>query len=198
MSLTQIQPELISGIPETLALKANTSSLAAIVTSGSASDLISGTLPSNRIGAGTPITFSTGVSTAEVSLGSTANTWYDAFTITLTTKRANSIILVDALLSVDRSSGNYPAIQTRIHAYKNGVSSGIIQTLQYSEYEGNVQEHHIGRSPIQGWHTSAAIGDVWTYYIQAANQSGSTPSGTYSGYVNRYGSSTGFAMEIAV
>lgn len=158
--------------------------------------LSDGAVTAAKLTGGVIVGFATGVSTTEVSLGTSAGTWYDAFTITLTTKRANSLLFVDAVISVDRTGGNYPAIQTRIHAYKNGVSAGVIQTLQYNEYEGNNQEHHIGKAPIQGWHTSSGIGDVWTYYIQAANQSGSTPSGTYGGYVNRYGNSTGIAMEV--
>jgi hypothetical protein len=191
MALTQIQAGMITDIPD-----ASVTTAKIVNGNITTAKIADGNITAAKMGSGSVVGFATGVSSSEISLGSTVNVWCDAFTITITTKRPNSILIVDAVLTVDRTSGNYPAIQTRIHAYKNGVSAGIIQTLQYSEYEGNVQEHHIGRSPIQGWHTSTGIGDVWTYYIQAANQSGSTPSGTYGGYVNRYGGSTGFVLEV--
>lgn len=162
-----------------------------------AAGLADGAVTATKVAAGTTIQTVTGVSTTEVSLGSSANVWYDAFSVSLTTKRANSTVLLDAVVGVDRSSGNYPAIGVRIHAYKNGVSQGILNDIQYYEYEGSVQEHHIGRAPIQAWHTIQTAGETWTYYIQARNMSGSTPSGTYSGYANRYGTSTVVVTEVA-
>lgn len=162
-----------------------------------AAGLADGAVIAAKVAAGVPIQTVTGVSTTEVSLGSTANTWYDAFSVSLTTKRANSTVLLDAVVGVDRSSGNYPAVGVRIHAYKNGVSQGILNDLQYFEYEGNNQEHHIGKASIQAWHTVSAANEAWTYYIQARNMSGSTPSGTYGGYANRYGTSTVVVTEVA-
>lgn len=182
-----------------MGLASKLAAFAARLTSDSkvpATGLAAGAARAN-FGAGAFVQQKTGASTSEYSLGSSVGVWVDAVAVQLTTKLANSIVVIEAVGSMDRTGGNYPAIEMRIHAYKNGVSVGILTNQQFHEYEGNNQEHHIAKHPIQGWHTAQDAGDVWTYYLQMANQSGSSPGGTYGGYINRYGMSTMLVREIA-
>ena len=157
-----------------------------------------GRLPASNSIVGSLVQQQTGVGAAEVFLGTTTAVWYDTVQVSISPKMASSQIVVEAIIAIDRAGGNYPAIAARIHAYKNGVSQGVVVQQDYHEYQGNNTDHHIGKHPITGWHSqNLTAGDVWTYYLQCANQSGSTPSGTYDGWAGRYGDPTLIVREIA-
>ena len=63
-------------------------------------------------------------------------------------------------------------------------------------YDSNQQQHNININPLQFLDSPNTTGNC-NYTLRGRHQSGSSESGTYNGYINRYNESHMTLMEVA-
>jgi hypothetical protein len=131
----------------------------------------------------------------QVALGTGTYNYFDYMSVTITPRFANSKILLLVKNSYDIGSGYYSCVYIRTNRTIGGVRSPIY-TDSLVGYRGNAQFHIIASHPQVFYDTPGTTSPV-TYTWDAANGSGSTPSGNYDGRMNAYLGSRVILMEIA-
>ena len=134
---------------------------------------------------------------SDVALANDLSTFGDALAASITPIATSSKIVVLGSVSGDVQNGNYRAMRYRITRAISGGATSTVYERNYHMYGGNAGgTHNIDNTELfvlDSPSTTSAL----TYTIQGSHQSGSSQSGTYNGYLNRYSTSTLILMEIA-
>ena len=158
--------------------------------STSASDLTSGTLAHLRLPTDSVLQVVYAQNSTNVQLPNN-QTYYSAVSAAITPKASSSKVLVIGMGAGDITSGNYRALAWQIMR-----DSSALFTTQYQMYGGNITNHNIDTAPMAYLDSPNSTSSL-TYYLKGRHQSGSTFSGTYNGYLNRYTPSSITLIEIA-
>ena len=124
------------------------------------------------------------------------STFSDAVAASITPRATSSKILVLCSCAGDVHNGNYRAMRYRIARAISGGATSTIYERNYHMYDSNVQNHNIDNTELSILYSPSTTSAL-TYTLQSSHQSGSSQSGTYNGYLNRYNLSTFVLMEIA-
>ena len=134
---------------------------------------------------------------SNVALANDLSTFSDALAASITPRATSSKIVVLGSVSGDVANGSYRAMRYRIMRAISGGATTNVYERNYHMYGGNAGgTHNIDNTELfvlDSPSTTSAL----TYTIQSSHQSGSSQSGTYDGYLNRYNLSTLILMEIA-
>jgi hypothetical protein len=144
----------------------------------------SGIVGSDVYPAGHVIQTKTTVSTGQVTFPNTNNSWSDivpAAAITLTNS-ANAV-LISVEYSLVIGGGNYPAIKVAIWWSISGGSQNQGLVNHFTAYNGSGQENDYLVEPIL-YYQLPATGAELTYRLVGTNTTGSSFSGTYTGYAS--------------
>lgn len=115
----------------------------------------------------------------------------DAHSDSITPSSSSNKILVIAMCAGDCAGGSYRAIFWRLLR-----DSTALYNLNYSMYASNETFHNIAYQPLVYLDSPSTTSAV-TYKLQGRNQTGSTFSGTYQGYLNQYNPTSLTLLEIA-
>ena len=127
----------------------------------------------------------------DVALTNDTSTFSTAITTDITPRATSSKILVLVEAAADAQNGNYRALYWRILR-----DSTQIKTMSYHMYNSNQQTHNIDAITLHTLDTPSTTSQI-TYSVQARHTSGSSTSGTYDAYVNRYNTTRVTLFEIA-
>ena len=134
---------------------------------------------------------------SDVALTNDLSTFSDALAASITPRATSSKIVVLGSVAGDVQDGNYRAMRYRIMRAISGGATTNVYERNYHMYAGNAAgTHNIDNTELfvlDSPSTTSAL----TYTIQSSHQSGSSQSGTYNGFLNRYSLSTLILMEIA-
>tara|TARA_B100000900_G_C20484764_1_gene676992 strand:- start:422 stop:952 length:531 start_codon:yes stop_codon:yes gene_type:complete len=128
---------------------------------------------------------------SDVALTNDTSTFSTAITADITPRATSSKILILLEGAGDVQNGNYRALYWRILR-----DSTQIKTMSYHMYNSNEQKHNIDAITLHTLDSPSTTSQI-TYSIQARHTSGSSTSGTYNGYVNRYNTTRVTLFEIA-
>ena len=128
---------------------------------------------------------------SDVALTNDTSTFSTAITADITPRATSSKILILLEGAGDVQNGNYRALYWRILR-----DSTQIKTMSYHMYDANEQNHNIDAITLHTLDSPSTTSQI-TYSIQARHTSGSSTSGTYNGYVNRYNTTRVTLFEIA-
>ena len=158
--------------------------------STSASDLSSGTLAHLRLPTDAVLQVVYASNSSNVQLANDQN-YITAVSASITPKATSSKVLIISMGAADITNGNYRAINWRIER-----DSSAIFTTQYHMYDGNTQSHNIDTSPMVYLDSPNSTSSL-AYTLRGRHQTGSSFSGTYDGFLNRYSASSLTLIEIA-
>ena len=158
--------------------------------STSASDLSSGTLAHLRLPTDAVLQVVYASNSSNVQLANDQN-YITAVSASITPKATSSKVLIISMGAADITNGNYRAINWRIER-----DSSAIFTTQYHMYDGNTQSHNIDTSPMVYLDSPSSTSSL-AYTLRGRHQTGSSFSGTYDGFLNRYSASSLTLIEIA-
>ena len=127
----------------------------------------------------------------DVALTNDTSTFSNVITLNITPSATSSKIFMLAEVAGDVQNGNYRALYWSILR-----DSTQIKTFQYHMYNSNQQTHNIDVKTLQVLDSPSTTSQI-TYTIRGRHTSGSSTSGTYNGYLNRYNKSTLTLLEIA-
>jgi hypothetical protein len=128
---------------------------------------------------------------SDVALTNDTSTFSTAVTADITPSATSSKILILLEGAADVQNGNYRAINWRILR-----DSTQVKTMSYHMYDGNEQQHNIDAITLHTLDSPSTTSQI-TYSVQARHGTGSSTSGTYNGYVNRYNTTRVTLFEIA-
>ena len=128
---------------------------------------------------------------SDVALTNDTSTFSTAITADITPRATSSKILILLEGAGDVQNGNYRALYWRILR-----DSTQIKTMSYHMYNSDEQKHNIDAITLHTLDSPSTTSQI-TYSIQARHTSGSSTSGTYNGYVNRYNTTRVTLFEIA-
>jgi len=132
-----------------------------------------------------------------VALANDISTFADAHQASITPRATSSKIVVLGSVSGDVTNGNYRAMRYRIMRAISGGATTDVYQRNYHMYGGNAAgTHNIDNTELFVLDSPSTTSEL-TYKIQGAHQTGSSQSGTYDGFLNRYSLSTLILMEIA-
>lgn len=155
-----------------------------------ASDLTSGTLAHLRLPTDAVLQVVYASNSSNVQLANDQN-YITAVSASITPKATSSKVLIISMGAADITNGNYRAINWRIER-----DSSAIFTTQYHMYDGNTQSHNIDTSPMVYLDSPSSTSSL-AYTLRGRHQTGSSFSGTYDGFLNRYSASSLTLIEIA-
>ena len=133
---------------------------------------------------------------SDVALANDVTTFGDAVAASITPSATSSKILVLCSAAGDVANANYRALRYRISRAISGGSTTTIIERNYHMYDANEQNHNIDNTELSILDSPSTTSAI-TYTLQGSHQSGSSVSGTYNGYLNRYNLSSFVLIEIA-
>jgi hypothetical protein len=131
----------------------------------------------------------------DVALSNDVTTLSTAVALEITPIATSSKIFASCMCAGDCNGGHYRAMAWFLYRTISGGSATEIFNTNYHMYDGNEQKHNISVNPMQyldSPNTTSAV----TYTLRARHTTGSSVSGTYNGYINRYITSVITLMEI--
>tara|TARA_R100001591_G_scaffold32870_1_gene43904 strand:- start:347 stop:892 length:546 start_codon:yes stop_codon:yes gene_type:complete len=134
--------------------------------------------------------------TSDIALTNDITTFSNAGSLSITPRATSSKIFISCICSGDVQTGNHRAIYWSVTRSIDAGTASEIETSNYHMYASNAQDHNININPIQFLDSPNTTGNC-NYTLRARHQSGSSQSGTYNGYINRYNDSLMILMEIA-
>jgi hypothetical protein len=174
--------------------KASISSAGAFTSTSIDATKLSGDLPaidgSALTGVGKVLQVVNAVNGTPVTLSGTLGVYSSGVSATITPSSTSSKIIVIAVLQYHLSSGNHPAIASKILR-----GSTNIHTVAFNGYYGAETFNRIQNSTVTVLDSPSTTSAV-TYDLQGANTAGSTNSGTYVGKLNQYNDSSIMLIEI--
>ena len=133
---------------------------------------------------------------SDIALTNDLTTFSSAGSLSITPRATSSRIFASCMCAGDAQSGNYRAIYWSVIRSIDGGTATEVRTTNYHMYDSNEQNHNININPILFVDSPNTTGSC-NYTLRARHQSGSSQSGTYNGYINRYNDSLMILMEIA-
>jgi len=156
----------------------------------------SSTLTSSNMPAGTILQVKSIEFSSDQALANDITTFSNAGSLSIDPRSTSSKIFVFCTCAGDAHTGNYRAIYWDVVRTIDGSGSTTIENTNYHMYDGNEQEHNISKNTLQFLDSPNTTGNC-NYTLRGRHQSGSSQSGTYNGYLNRYNESTMTLMEVA-
>jgi len=163
---------------------------------GLAATKLTGTVASARFPAGTILQVLQQEFSSDIALTNNLTTFSNAGSLSITPRATSSKIFVFCTCSGDVQTGNHRAIYWDVIRSIDGGTAATIERTQYHMYDSNQQQHNININPLQFLDSPNTTGNC-NYTLRGRHQSGSSESGTYNGYINRYNESHMTLMEVA-
>ena len=157
---------------------------------------LTGTVASARFPAGTILQVLQQEFSSDIALTNNLTTFSNAGSLSITPRATSSKIFVFCTCSGDVQTGNHRAIYWDVIRSIDGGTAATIERTQYHMYDSNQQQHNININPLQFLDSPNTTCNC-NYTLRGRHQSGSSESGTYNGYINRYNESHMTLMEVA-
>ena len=157
---------------------------------------LTGTVSSGIFPAGTILQVKSIQFSSDLALANDLTTFSNAGSLSITPRATSSKIFVFCTCSGDVQTGNHRAIYWDVIRSIDGGTAATIERTQYHMYDSNQQQHNININPLQFLDSPNTTGSC-NYTLRGRHQSGSSQSGTYNGYINRYNESHMTLMEVA-
>lgn len=157
---------------------------------------LTGTVASARFPAGTVLQVLSQEFSSDLALANDLSTYSTCGSLSITPRATSSKIFVFCTCAGDASGGHYRSIFWDVTRSIDGGTASQIERTQYHMYDANQQNHNINQNHIQYLDSPNTTGSC-SYTLRGRHQSGSSQSGTYNGYLNRYNDSHMTLMEIA-
>tara|TARA_B100000941_G_scaffold208302_1_gene152409 strand:- start:634 stop:1170 length:537 start_codon:yes stop_codon:yes gene_type:complete len=157
----------------------------------SSSSIITSQLPAGTILQVKSIEFS-----SDQALANDITTFSNAGSLSIDPRSTSSKIFISCICAGDVASGNHRAIYWDVIRSIDGATAATIENTNYHMYASNAQNHNISKNTLQFLDSPNTTGNC-NYTLRGRHQSGSSQSGTYNGYLNRYNESTMTLMEVA-
>jgi len=155
------------------------------------------TLTSSNMPTGSILQVVSNSNDTDIAITNDVSTFHDAVAQSITPSSTSNKILVFCSCAGDVQNGNYRAMRYRIARAISGGATSTIYERNYHMYGGNAGgTHNIDNTEIMVLDSPSTTSAI-TFTLQSSHQSGSSVSGTYNGYLNRYNKSTITLMEIA-
>ena len=156
---------------------------------------LTGTVASARFPAGTVLQVLQQIFSSDLALANDLTTFSNAGSLSITPRSTSSKIFIFCTGAADVNNGNYRAIYWDVIRTINGGTATEMMTRNYHMYDSNAQSHNVSTQGMQVLDSPNTTG-VCNYTLRGRHQSGSTQSGTYNGYLNRYNNSVMTLMEV--
>ncbi len=163
-------------------------------------ELIDGSIDTAHIGtdqitsailpAGSAIQVVTASDNTTITLSGTLGVYSTGVSATITPSSTASKIIVIAVLQYHLSSGNHAAIASRILRASTNIHATSFNGYYGAETFNRIQSQTV--TVLDSPNTASAV----TYYLQGANEAGSTNIGPYVGKLNQYNESSIMLIEI--
>jgi hypothetical protein len=147
-------------------------------------------LTSTQMPAGSAIQVVTASDNTTITLSGTLGVYSTGVSATITPSSTASKIIVIAVLQYHLSSGNHAAIASRILRASTNIHATSFNGYYGAETFNRIQSQTV--TVLDSPNTASAV----TYYLQGANEAGSTNIGPYVGKLNQYNESSIMLIEI--